>query len=440
MFNVNKGYYSSELLGDMMGLARAKLLLNSNINEEKHSCTAMLVILDVLITIDYEPSQESARKLQIEMVSSHMRTVFSIPDLFELWCSTYPSEPFIAEAASRQMYHYTKQRDFSMAGLLKKTFDFGLVNLRQKGEMVMRLLLREAYMNAIVAEQKGEEEDASPNFSKGCSFRGFLKALFAEEFHASVLECKPDNKVASPRTLKDAFKGAVVRFTHFMKAADGSAMTTKGMIMGFLRGAAIVGSRRQDIHIAIPILLDKDHAIEEASMTGLLIHIKRRQTENVYLMEHTALDFFPVEDARPYVTLVTELGVEPPFRSTSRVASDVETTVSNEHPRYSIRVYECTHRAWKVILPDEHTYYADMLPADDVLGDHQRQDATSLQLVRQQLPFWYGNASWFSDGESNNTPEFDSGRHEPVEVGFYDMQLELEESGGPEGMVVDTSM
>ena len=83
----------------------------------------------------------------------------------------------------------------------------------------------------------------------------------------------PDNVAKS--SLYDAFKNAVVRFTHFVKAADGAAMTTRGMTMGFLRGAAIIGwNDQKSIDIAIPILLNRSDKIEEASMSAFLIQVK----------------------------------------------------------------------------------------------------------------------------------------------------------------------
>ena len=145
----------------------------------------------------------------------------------------------LAEAANRQLHHYMKvDPTFSFIDDLRRKLDEGLIDLGQKGEVVMRFLLRMAYVDAIIREQKNT---VTPNFSMGCGFVTFLTALFASTYHASVLERRPDNAVeASP--LHDAFKNAVVRFTHFAKAADRDCgvMTTRDMAMGFLRGAAII--------------------------------------------------------------------------------------------------------------------------------------------------------------------------------------------------------
>ncbi|KAG8216587.1 hypothetical protein J3R82DRAFT_6771, partial [Butyriboletus roseoflavus] len=219
---------------------------------------------------------------QMEMVASHMRTAFSVPGDRPYSCSGYPSEPFLAEAASRQMYHYmknsTRYSATRMISILKKNLDDGLINLGQKGEVVMRVLLRNAYINAIVAEQADEiPAYHEPNFSKGCSFLQFLKALFTDELYTSILDAKPHNGV-DQRALEDAFKDAVVRFTHFVKVVDDSAVSTNAMVSGFLRGSAFICCNYQKvIDIIIPVLLDKRDKLEESSMSALLIQVNRRK-------------------------------------------------------------------------------------------------------------------------------------------------------------------
>ncbi|KAG6377824.1 hypothetical protein JVT61DRAFT_14602 [Boletus reticuloceps] len=147
----------SELLHDMMGLARMKLIFDNGIYRREHSDTAMLVLLDVLIMIDYEPMGELVRELEVEMVASHMKTAFSIPQDGRYAFSGYPSEPFLAEAATRQVYHYLKNDSgFGMARFLRNNLEAGLIDCSRKTEMVVRLLLSEAYMGAVIAEQADE--------------------------------------------------------------------------------------------------------------------------------------------------------------------------------------------------------------------------------------------------------------------------------------------
>lgn len=98
--------------------------------------------------------------------------------------SRYPSESFMVEAASRQMHHYhTTRPSFIVAEILKRKLDHGVIDFGRKGGMVMHLMLRKAYMDAIVAKQG----DTDPNVSQGCSSLRFFKALFADPFHNMIL-------------------------------------------------------------------------------------------------------------------------------------------------------------------------------------------------------------------------------------------------------------
>ena len=312
---------------------------------------------------------------------------------------------------------------WSMLGILQDNVQSGLLDLGQKGEVVMRLLLRKAYMDTIVAEQS---PNTNTNFSKGCSFILFLKALFAEGFHPSILECQPENNVVSPSKLADAFKDAIVRFTHFAKAADESAMTTRGMVMAFLRGAAIIGCTNQKIvDIAIPVLLHSSDPIQEASMSAFLIQVKRRYsagTVNAYLIDAKDLGFFPKDsvDARPYVMLVAELGVDKPRSRTAHVAisghgerssNRKSTQYKNERPRYGIRAYTCTDKTWKVIAHEEVKLYKQILGVDALLAVHPRQTEEHLDLVRRMLPYWYRQPLWFSDEATPGNPVPSAGPH-----------------------------
>jgi hypothetical protein len=439
MLEANQDKDVEALLRNMMNLARKKLLCSNDINAtpRNHSQMARIAILDVLITIDYEPRRVSTHQFEMELIASHMRTAFSAPDHRLYVRSGYPSEPFLAEAANRQLHHYMKvDPRFSMIGELKDQLDAGLIDLGQKGEVVMRFLLRRAYMDAIIREQK---KHTSPNFSIGCSFVTFLRALFARAFHTSVLNHGPDNIAEPfPPTLQAAFKNAVVRFTHFVKAADDVAMTTRGMTMGFLRGAAIIGwNDQKSIDIAIPILLNRSDKIEEVSMSAFLIQVKRRTqrgTVNAYLIDAEMLDFFggDAQNDTPYVTLVAELAAKPSPKSPGNVVlgeSPVRTSprLEKPHPRYSIRAYECTHKTWNVVPAADCDQYKYILSLDDLLGDHPRQDEASLRVVRRLLPFWYSDPVWFADKASDEAMVPIPG-HEDVK---------MEQTGAGESMVID---
>ena len=63
----------SALLERMMDLARYKLVFHNEINRSAlHKDVARTAVLDVLITIEYDPRQQLANDFQAEMVVSHM--------------------------------------------------------------------------------------------------------------------------------------------------------------------------------------------------------------------------------------------------------------------------------------------------------------------------------------------------------------------------------
>ncbi|KAI6098551.1 hypothetical protein F5141DRAFT_1010789 [Pisolithus sp. B1] len=90
----------SELAEKMMALACAKLVHSSDFGKDGQSDLAMLATLDVLITINYESRWDLVHKYEMDMVDSHMRIAFSVLQHRFYICSGYPSEPFLAEAAS----------------------------------------------------------------------------------------------------------------------------------------------------------------------------------------------------------------------------------------------------------------------------------------------------------------------------------------------------
>ncbi|KAH7890628.1 hypothetical protein F5I97DRAFT_59418 [Phlebopus sp. FC_14] len=398
---------SQKVVDGAMNLARTKLIYDDKLDKSHHSTIAMLAVLDVLITIDYEPKRVSA--IELEMVASHLRVAFSVPRHRLFIRSGYPSEPFIAEAASRQMHHYLQSDNSSMIGLLAQELTNGLIDCSQKGEVVMRLLLRMAYMNAIGTEQSGQL-----NFSVGCSFLTFLQALFPANFHDIILQSNPETKKDESLVLENAFKHAVVRFTHFVKAADDSVVKSSAMVAGFVRGSAFIGHNTQeDVDIIIPILLEKDAAaIDESVMSAMFIQVKRRKkagTINAYNIEEKRFGFFPKEETtelRPYVTLVVELGVnELPANIRSHVviggrdkrASSRLLERRAPHPKYSIRAYGCTDKTWGVIPPEHCDRYEQVLGMRGLFVDHPRADEDSLKLVRNMLPYWDSDISWFSE-------------------------------------------
>ncbi|KAN0074507.1 hypothetical protein V8E55_011919 [Tylopilus felleus] len=213
----------------------AKILeqLSEHARPSIHSHMARIAILDALITIDYEPRWVSTHQFEMELIASHMRSAFFAPDS----CTIDD---------------------------LRDKLDEGLIDLDQKGEVVVCFLLWRAYINSIIREKKD------------MPLRYVFDDPFARAFHTSVLNHGPDN-IAEPSPPLSELHFKMQLFTRFVKATYGAAMTTRGMAMGFLRGAAIIGYNHQEsIDIAVPVFLNRNDKIEEASMSAFLIQVKRR--------------------------------------------------------------------------------------------------------------------------------------------------------------------
>jgi len=63
----------------------------------------VLAVVDVLLTLDFEPRRQVTRNQEAKLVASHMRIAFSAPKDRR---SGYPSKPQLAEAAARQMHEF----------------------------------------------------------------------------------------------------------------------------------------------------------------------------------------------------------------------------------------------------------------------------------------------------------------------------------------------
>ena len=185
---------------------------------------------------------------------------------------------------------------------------------------------------------KDHPDDSQPHFSNGCKFTTFIKQLFSEEYANLILNSVPDN-LKRTTTFADAFDDAIVRFTHFVRMADDTGTTTHVMWVAFVRCMAIIcWTSRKTVDIVIPVLLKRKSMIEESTMTGLLIQVKRRKDKGSviqYEINQKEFGFFPADntaDCRPYVTLVAEVGVQLPFSPAAITETKVRDKIRKHAP------------------------------------------------------------------------------------------------------------
>ncbi|KAH9900744.1 hypothetical protein C8Q73DRAFT_722479 [Cubamyces lactineus] len=453
---------------DVLELARRKLLCNDNMRMpmDSHTVAAQTAVLDVRIMLSFEPSREAARRHEEQLVASHMRIAYSVPKDRIYLRSGYSSEPILAEAAARQLHEWRRQclglgpsatginvvdrlRDTTDIGpavqILRKSLDHDLISRGDVGEIVGRLLLLLARDSATCATSSDSDD---PHFSNPVPVTTLLVQLLSEAFAKDVLTSKPDNLPANdPRgdlTFAEAFKDAVVNFTHFAKWADDSALSQDTALGCFIRSMAVIcRNNAATVDIFIPVLMNKDAALDASVMSGIMVQFKLRAhsgTTAAYAIDATKVGLFkqtPDDDEtqrHPYITLIMELGVtsEPPLLASIPVKPESKesiavnkklgekTPVSNAgaplqdtpskvvlippaprrrrgsaYPRYSIYVYGCSPTVYRVISQNERGVYKHILGSGKLLAEHPRQDPTSLRLVRMLKPFFaIGHTSW----------------------------------------------
>jgi hypothetical protein len=428
------GDRKADLLSTIIDFARAKLLCQSKIDVEHHKLLkphASTAVVDVRLMLDYEPRREASRLFEAELVAGHMRMAYSVPQSREYLRSGYPSEPLLAEAAAQQMHVFRSKDPEAVLTILMHKVKDGLIDKGERGELVARELLLSAYDRAIENEffqSRAATVDAPslqiPFYSKGVSLISFLQELFAPEYAEEILESLPNN-VPLKTTLKEAFKHAKVRFTHFGKMADDSGTTTAAVWAALIRGMAIIcRSGESCVDLILPILFWDEKLCEEV-VSGILVQIKRRRvrgTVALYEIDEKCINFFPAPQlaentsmGRPYISLVMELGVQNKVSDGAITRTKANTAVPKPiterqpqttpsklkvlkqgrlahakdcHPRYSIFAYGCSSTVYNGITQAQRAMYKFLLASGDFLGEHPRPDLESLRAVRRMKPFW----------------------------------------------------
>ena len=312
--------------GNLLKKARMKLICNHAIDTSYGDvkAEARIAILDVLLAFDFQPNRKLNEDIQAELVKSHMRIAYSVPQHRLYFRSGYPPEPLLAEAAAQQLLKFKEihpGNSFSvMVDMLNTTklLRSTLIDAGQRGEVFMRMCLMGAYMDGVL-QDLGSNRGEGIIFSKGCKLTTFIEQLFEKGHAKRVLDAKPDN-ILSATTFRQAFAQSMVRFTHFVKAGDPDMMTSEALFAAFIRGMAFIGYQTQQaVDFAIPVLLNKEDALQECAMSAILIQVKRRvkgRGPGVYDLCQEDVDLFPPQgegsaDKRPYVTLIAQVGMEP---------------------------------------------------------------------------------------------------------------------------------
>ncbi|PSR72358.1 hypothetical protein PHLCEN_2v11764 [Hermanssonia centrifuga] len=392
---------------DMINFAHTKLIGHGNIlptgaSPEERERNGLLAAIGTRILLEFDTSREESRKREMQLVEGHMRIAYSVPIHRQYIRSGYPSEPILAEAAAHEMNSETQP----IINVLSNSIDNGLIDKGNRGELVARLILTQAYDKAIQTSYPQPWK-----YSRGVTVVAFLTALISEKYIEDVLNCAPDG---GRTPLKKAFKNAYIRFTHFAQNGK-NKVDTDAALAGIVRGMAVqVEHNQRDIDIMIPITLGEDKLREEI-MTGILIQVKDKATPAALSISAKKINFFPADCQvpRPYITIIMQLGLQTAIdirqyrlplsaqelSSPSRVMTKQghqRTTRSTEnslHPRYQINIRGCSGTVYGVV--DNKDVYAKVLATRNVIQEHPRNAPRNLAALRRLKPVWERNKQCF---------------------------------------------
>ena len=325
MLEPHEGSFDEEYMKkEVMWLARGKLFFVRPTElqgaAQSFPLTSLAAMLDVLVNIDYEPS-DAALQLQLDLISQHMRSLYSVPPTRYNVVSGYPSEPLLAEVATYQLYSFIKKeprKDVLIESLTKafhwKTHTPWLVHRRRRDEALVRLWIITAYLLAVATPKEGDsgrklEFYAQPIFSRGADLISFFEQLFPKDVADEVLDSFPMYG-ATGIPLRECFKDAAIRITHFARVEDEHATTVYGMKLAMLRGAGFIYEVGDDIvDVMIPILLDKNAPITIDNLSAIMWRVRRCHSSGLPDMPDWEL-FPPGLENRnvPYISILSDVG------------------------------------------------------------------------------------------------------------------------------------
>jgi len=267
-----------------------------------------------------------------------------------------------------------------------------------KEKLTGRQLLLDAYHHVVELEKGDRPEKTPPNFSAGCRLITFIKALFINEYADMVLDSTPDNMEGI--SFKEAFKDALVCFTHFGKMADDTGITSAAAWAAFIRHMAIMCRNGQrTVDCILPVLL-WDTRLCEHVMTGVLVQIKRQikaGTVAELSIDQAEVNFFPKAlekcthgsnptSYRPYVSLIMELGVQvkPPEEAQTATIYKSANTLRRRRQRNPAVALELHHRLREVQIMRRRPRCTSLSMANNATPRRDMPDTIYLHMVAPQ--------------------------------------------------------
>lgn len=310
---------------------------------------AKMAAIGTRLSVDFNRLSPGARELEAGMVAANMRVAFSIPHSPADWClqTGTPSEPLLAEAAAWFMNKF-----FDKAKVVEQ-LHFQLERDRiqpdPRGGLVARALLIFAHDQATVKISRGYHV----RYCTAVPVLAFLKELFAERWHADILSTRPDMAAEGSKTLEEAFSGAFVRFSHFVKNGEGQPLNVFTALAAVARGMAFRRTEKHaDYDIAIPVVME-DSLLDAHLMTYILIRLNYQHYSPPSLDPSIIAEIFPGLGTNPYILINMHLaGVDQHACAAYRDAGNTAAGAPSPHPQhpgYRFTIAGCSEAIFAVI-------------------------------------------------------------------------------------------
>ncbi|CUA67106.1 hypothetical protein RSOLAG22IIIB_13255 [Rhizoctonia solani] len=359
-------------------LAMSKLA--GSVDDEEY---AVLAALGVRVGITFDEVESSSYATQSRLVESHLRVVYSIPKHREYLHTGTPSEPVLAEAAAQYLVH-DKCEGIGIEGprWLSYALQKGLLAREERGELVGRLLVTIAHDMALdnYYRARGPKPPSDqPQFHRPIPVIDFLCALFNTDHHEKIRSARSITGRSDIPTLRDAFSGSYVFFSHFALAKDSEMLSTFGLATALVRGMAIQAKDNQrSIDAVIPIHMGSPRNLILPKTTSA-IHLQFKNRKDMDDVHVDRLITVPDKHV-PVISIIFELGAKGKLANTVEISTvqpgvtrSTGTDLDHNDHHYEILVRSCSPAVFGVIS-DNADLYTQMLGAGSVLEDFPRHD------------------------------------------------------------------
>ncbi|KAJ6531943.1 hypothetical protein B0H19DRAFT_1189266 [Mycena capillaripes] len=280
---------------------------------------AKLAALAIRVILDFDTSREPARLLEAQLVRSHLRVAFVVPEHREFMFTGTPSEPLLVEAVSQFMDPGgTNHLQTTAPDLLASFYAEGFLAKGERGEVVARLLwilARDAVSNRLWSEEAQTSSppstlDPGVRFHRPILVLDWLKALLHPRHHQTVLAARPMGD-SNGLTLREAFQDVWINFTHFTRAGDYKVIQDGTLWKNLVRSMAYQCAPNQhSVDLVAPLFHAKIPGGWQEKTSALLGQVKNiQQRQNNVVVDPTVSS--PRNSTVPTLSIVMHLGEIP---------------------------------------------------------------------------------------------------------------------------------